>query len=94
MEMIDSTNGKVVATVPIGAGVDGNAFDPATQLAFSSNGEGTVTIAHEDSLDKLAVVQTLKTQPGARTIALDTKTHNIYLAVGAGDSFKVLTYGK
>jgi DNA-binding beta-propeller fold protein YncE len=94
MEMIDSTNGKVVATVPIGAGVDGNAFDPATQLAFSSNGEGTVTIAHEDSPDKLTVVQTLKTQPGARTVALDTKTHNIYLAVGAGDSFKVLIYGK
>ena len=49
MEMIDSTNGKVITSVPIGDGVDGNAFDPATQLAFSSNGEGTVTIAHEDS---------------------------------------------
>lgn len=94
MEMIDSTNGKVIASVPIGDGVDGNAFDPATQLAFSSNGEGTVTIAHEDSADKLTVVQTLKTQRGAKTIALDTKTHNLYMAAGSGESFKVLVYGK
>jgi YVTN family beta-propeller protein len=94
MAMIDSTNGKVVATVPIGNGVDANAFDPGTQLAFSSNGEGTVTIAHEDSPDKLTVVQTLKTQKGARTMALDPKTHNIYLAVGSGESFKILAYGK
>jgi DNA-binding beta-propeller fold protein YncE len=94
MAMIDSTNGKVVATVPIGDGVDANAFDPETQLAFSSNGEGTVTIAHEDSPTKLTVVQTLKTQRGARTMALDPKTHNIFLAVGAGDTFKVLVYGR
>jgi YVTN family beta-propeller protein len=95
MEMIDSTNGKVVATVPIGEGVDANAFDPGAQLAFSSNGDsGTVTIAHEDSPDKLTVVQTLKTQRGARTMALDPKTHNIFLSVGSGDNFKVLVYGK
>lgn len=94
MEMIDSTTGKVVATVPIGDGVDGNVFDPGTQLAFSSNGEGTVTIAHEDSPEKLTVVQTLKTQRGARTIALDPKTHNIYLAAGSGESFKVLVFGQ
>ncbi|MBI3415142.1 MAG: YncE family protein [Verrucomicrobia bacterium] len=94
MEMIDSTNGKIVASVPIGDGVDGNAFDPGTQLAFSSNGDGTVTIAHEDAPDKLTVVQTLKTQRGARTIALDPRTHNIYLATGSGESFKVLVYGR
>ncbi len=94
MEMIDSTNGKVITSVPIGENVDGNAFDPAPQLAFSSNGDGTTTIAHEDSPDKLTVIQTLKTQRGARTIALDPKTHNIYLASGSGESFKVLVYGK
>ena len=94
MEMIDSTNGKIVASVPIGDGVDGNAFDPGTQLAFSSNGDGTVTIAHEDAPDKLTVVQTLKTVRGARTIALDPKTHNIYLATGSGEAFKVLVYGR
>lgn len=93
MEMIDSTNGKVVGSVPIGDGVDANAFDPGAQLAFSSNGEGTVTIAHEDSPNKLTVVQNLKTQRGARTMALDAKTHNIYLPVGSGESFKILVYG-
>ena len=80
MLMMDSKTGKVVDSVPIGSGVDANAFDDSLQLAFSSNGEGTVTIAHEDSPSKLTVVQTLKTQPSARTMALDPKTHRIYLA--------------
>src|ERR1035437_1143894 len=79
MVMMDSTSGKVVATVPIGPGVDGSAFDPETQLAFASCGDGTTTIAHEDTPDKLNVVQTLKTERGSRTIALDPKTHKIYL---------------
>jgi YVTN family beta-propeller protein len=79
MVMMDSANGKVLATVPIGEGVDGGAFDPGTQLAFSSCGQSaTVTIAREDG-DKLTVVQTLKTERGARTMALDPKTHKIYL---------------
>ena len=82
MIMLDSQSGKVVSEVPIGQGVDANAFDPGTQLAFASCGDGTVTIAHEDSPDKLTVVQTLKTEPRARTMALDTKTHRIYLASG------------
>ena len=79
MVMMDSTNGKVIATVPIGDRVDGNDFDPSTQFAFSSNGEGNVTVAHEDTPDKLTVVQTLATEPGARTMALDPQTHRIYL---------------
>jgi len=97
MVMMDSTTGKVVASVPIGAGVDANAFDPGTQLAFAScGGAGTTTIAHEDTPDKLTVVQTLKTESGARTIALDPTTHKIYLPVGqrnTPNSFKVLVYG-
>jgi len=108
MVMMDSTSGKVVASVPIGQGVDATKFDPGTLLAFSSCGDGTVTIAHEDSPDKLTVVQTLKTEPRARTMTLDTKTHKIYLAsakfgeAGAGKkgrpsavpgTFKVLVYG-
>jgi DNA-binding beta-propeller fold protein YncE len=80
MVMMDNTTGKVVGTVPIGDGVDANAFDPGTQLAFASCGDGTVTIAHEDSPEKLTVVQTLKTERGARTMTLDPKTHRIYLA--------------
>jgi len=80
MLMMDSTTGKIVASVPIDSGVDANAFDAVSQLAFSSNGAGTVTIAHEDSPSKLSVVQTLKTQASARTMALDPATHRIYLA--------------
>ncbi len=78
MVMIDTTPGKVVATVAIGAGTDGCAFDDALQLAFASCGEGIVTIAKEETAT-LSVVQTLKTEPGARTIALDPQTHRIYL---------------
>ena len=79
MVMLDTETGKVVAMSPIGAGVDGCAFDDATQLAFASCGEGTTTIAKEETPDKLTVVQTLKTERGARTMALDPKTHRIYL---------------
>jgi DNA-binding beta-propeller fold protein YncE len=109
MLMVDAGTGHVIASVPIGMGVDANAFDPGTQLAFSANGEGTVTIAHEDTPEKLSVVQTLKTQPGARTIALDPRTHNIYLATAdrvpaptgapggrpaiVPGSFRILVYG-
>jgi len=79
MVMMDSTNGKVITSVPIGDGVDACAFDEETQLAFSSCRDGTTTIAHEDAPDKLAVVQTLKTETSARTMTLDPKTHRIYL---------------
>ena len=80
MLMMDSTTGQVVATVPIDKGVDATWFDEGTQLAFSSCGSGTVTIAHEDSPSTLTVVQKLATAPGARTMALDPSTHKIYLA--------------
>jgi len=80
MLMMDSTNGKIVAEVPIGAGVDATWFDPGTGYAFSSCSTGTVTVAHEDAPDKLTVVQTLPTATGARTMALDPATHRIYLA--------------
>jgi DNA-binding beta-propeller fold protein YncE len=80
MLMVDSTTGKVVSSVPVGGEVDANAFDPGLQLAFSSNGEGTLTLAHEDSPQKLTVVQTLQTQKSARTMALDSRTHRVYLA--------------
>ena len=79
MAVINADNGKVVATVPIGDGVDANAFDPGTQTAFSSNGDGTLTVVHEDSPDKFTVLQNAATQRGARTMALDTSTHNVYL---------------
>jgi DNA-binding beta-propeller fold protein YncE len=91
MVMLDTANGKVLADIPIGQGVDACAFDPGTQLAFASCGEGTVTIAHEDGPDKLAVVQTLATERGARTMALDPTTQKIYLATA---KFEAPTQGE
>ena len=79
MTMLDTQSGKVITTVPIGAGVDGCAFNDATQLAFASCGDGTTTIAKEETPEKLTVVQTLKTERGARTMAIDPKTQRIYL---------------
>jgi len=79
MVMLDTESGKMVGSVPIGAGVDGCAFDEATQLAFASCGDGTTTIAKEEAPNKLSVLQVLKTERGARTMALDARTHRIYL---------------
>jgi len=80
MAAVDTESGRIVETVPIGAGVDANAFEPATGLAFASCGDGTLTVVHEDSPDRLTVVQTVETQRGARTMALDEKTHDVFLA--------------
>jgi YVTN family beta-propeller protein len=86
MVMMDSTSGKALASVPIGDGVDADEFDPGTQLAFASCGDGTTTIAKEETPDKLTVVQTLETQRGSRTMALDPKTHKIYLPAAQFES--------
>ena len=79
MTVVDGAKGNVIANLPIGEGVDATSFDPDTQLAFSSNGEGTLTVVHEDSPDKFRVVENVKTEEGARTMALDEKTHNVFL---------------
>jgi DNA-binding beta-propeller fold protein YncE len=79
MVVTDAKTGAVVATLPIGERVDGVAFDPALGLAFSSNGEGTLTVVREESPMKFTVVGNVTTAPGARTLALDPKTHRIYL---------------
>ncbi|HET7174948.1 MAG TPA: YncE family protein [Gammaproteobacteria bacterium] len=79
MAVSDADTGKVVATFPIGEGVDATRFDPGTQLVFSSNGEGTLTVAHEDSPDKYTVLENAPTQKFARTMALDPATHTVYL---------------
>ncbi|HEV8418212.1 MAG TPA: hypothetical protein VGQ43_05655, partial [Candidatus Udaeobacter sp.] len=79
MVMLDTENGKLLGNVPIGSGVDGCAFDEATQLSFASCGDGTTTIAKEEAPNKLSVLQVLKTERGARTMVLDARTHRIYL---------------
>ena len=78
MAVVDATNGKVVATVPIGEGVDANGFDPGTGFVFASCGDGTITVAHEDSPDKYTVVETVHTMARARTMTVDTSNHNVY----------------
>ncbi len=80
MAVTDAKTGKVVASVPIGEGPDAAAFDPGKKLAFSSNGRsGNLTIVKEESANKFTVVQTVDTQRGARTMALDPQTGTIYL---------------
>jgi len=80
MLMVDATDGKVLASVPIGPGVDANAFDPATGLAFASSSDGTLTVARPEGRDGLSVVQTLATPRRSRTMTLDPKTHRLYVS--------------
>jgi DNA-binding beta-propeller fold protein YncE len=79
MIVMDPDTGRVIAALPIGDGVDANGYDPATELAFSSNGDGTLTVVHEDSPDKFTVVDNVKTEQGARTMAIDYKKHTVIL---------------
>jgi len=108
MVIVDADSGAIVTTVPIGEESDGVVFDPGTQDAFSSNGEGSLTVVHERSPAQFTVTQTLPTRPGARTLALDAKTHRVFLPTArfdpsAGnperpralaDSFAVLVVGR
>lgn len=79
MAVVDADNGKVLATPAIGEGVDATAFDDETRLAFAScGGDGVLTIVKEESPEKFTVAESVTTQKGARTMALDSKTHNAY----------------
>jgi DNA-binding beta-propeller fold protein YncE len=79
MAVMDADSGKVIATPAIGEGVDANAFDADKQLAFSSNGDGTLTVVHEDTPGKFTVLENAETAKFARTMALDTTNHDVYL---------------
>ncbi|MBA2686049.1 MAG: YncE family protein [Gemmatimonadaceae bacterium] len=78
MAVTDYRSGKVITTIPIGGGVDANRYDPDTGLAFSSNGEGSITVAKETTPGKFTVVQTIPTAPGARTMELDLASHRLF----------------
>jgi DNA-binding beta-propeller fold protein YncE len=80
MAISDYKTGKVVTTVPIGAGVDGAGFDPATGDAFASNADGTLSVIHQDSPDTYRVVQTLGTMERSRNMTVDPSTHAVWLA--------------
>jgi DNA-binding beta-propeller fold protein YncE len=79
MIVMDSDSGKIVAQLPIGGGVDGAGFDPSTNYAFSSNGEGNLTVVREESPLKFSVLENVATRRGARTMVVDEKTHLIYM---------------
>ncbi len=79
MAVVNADNGKVVRTLPIGEGVDATWFDDETNLAFASCGEGALTVVREESPDTFSVAENVPTQQGARTMALDSKTHNVWV---------------
>ena len=79
MIVMNATNGKVIASFPTGGGADGAGFDNGLKTAYSSNGEGTLTVIKELSADKFILIGNVVTKPGARTIAVDQKTHKVYL---------------
>jgi DNA-binding beta-propeller fold protein YncE len=83
MTVMDTKSGRIVATRPIGKGVDAGAFDPGTGLAFASTGDGGLTVVHEVSPDSFAVVAQVTTQRGARTMALDPVTHRVFVATAS-----------
>lgn len=78
--VVDSGNGRVISTSPIGDHVDATAFDAERGLIFNSCGDGTIWVFHQDSPDKYTYVQTVNTQPSAKTMALDPKTHRLFLS--------------
>jgi len=94
MAVIDADSGKVITTVPIGDHVDATVFDEETKLIFNSNGEGTISVIHQDSPDKYSPVETVKTAPRAKTMALDSKTHRLFLSTIENGQFEVLVVGK
>jgi YVTN family beta-propeller protein len=81
MVILDAQNGKILTTLEIGEHVDGIAFDPENKRAYSSNGEGNVTVVGEINENKFSVLTTIPTQRGARTICIDKNTHHIFLPV-------------
>jgi len=93
MAVMNADTGQVIATLPIGDHVDATAFDPESRLVFNSNGEGTITVIRQDSLDKYSVVENVKTLPKAKTMALDPKTHRLFLSTAEAGQFEVLVVG-
>jgi YVTN family beta-propeller protein len=93
MAVMNADTGQVITTLPIGDHVDATAFDPDSRLIFNSNGEGTITVIHQDSPDKYSVVENVKTLPRAKTMALDPKTHQLFLSTAEAGQFEVLMVG-
>lgn len=105
LAVVNADTGAVVTTLPIGQGVDAVAFDPQLRWVFASNWDGTLTLVHQDSPDKYTVVDNVQTAVGARTMALDPKSHRVFLVTAkyqdsatdrratVPDSFELLVVG-
>jgi YVTN family beta-propeller protein len=94
MVVLDADSGKVITTAPIGERVDAAAYDSATKLVFLSNGGGTISVFHQDSADKYTLLETIVTNPGSKTMALDPKTHHLFVPANLGGSFTILVLGQ
>jgi len=94
MAVMNAHNGKVITTIPIGDHVDATAYDADSGRVFNSNGEGTITVVRQETPDKYSVLQTVKTVPRAKTMALDAKTHKLFLSTAEAGQFEVLVVGK
>jgi YVTN family beta-propeller protein len=93
MAVMNADTGQVITTVPIGDHVDATAFDPESKLIFNSNGEGTISVIHQDSADKYSLVETVKTLPRAKTLALDSRTHRLFLSTAENANSKCSLLG-
>ncbi len=94
MVVLDADNGKSVVTAPIGERVDAAAFDPADKLVFMSNGGGNISVYRQEGSDKYSLVETVATNPGSKTMALDAKTHNLLVPANLNGQFTVLVFGR
>ena len=94
MAVVDADSGKVVATYPIGDHVDASAFDLGTKLVFNSLGEGSIAIFRQDSPDKYTLVENIPTAPGSKTMALDLKTHRLFVPSLRSGQFTILVFDR
>jgi len=94
MAVMNADTGKVIATLPIGGHVDATAFDSDARLIFNSNGEGSVTVVRQEDPNTYSVVENVNTLPRAKTMALDAKTHQLFLSTAEAGQFEVLVVGR
>lgn len=93
MAVVEADSGKVVASYPIGDHVDASAFDPETKLVFNSLGEGSVAVFHQASPDAYSALESIATAQGSKTMALDLKTHRLFVPSLRSGQFAILVFG-
>jgi YVTN family beta-propeller protein len=94
MVVVDADTGKIVSTAPIGERVDAAAFDASRNLIFMSNGGGNISIYQEAGNDRFNLIETVTTNPGSKTMALDPKTHNLFVPANINGQFTLLVFGQ